>query len=61
MYIIDMYMGGRGGLGGSVSRWNFEAKVKNATLRSVKKKLGRTGSTKKKNTYTLAQAEAECS
>ena len=30
-------MGGRGGLGGSVSRWNFEAKVKNATLRSVKK------------------------
>ena len=30
-------MGGTGGLGGSVSRWNFEVKVKNATLRSVKK------------------------
>ena len=52
-------MGGRGGLGGSVSRWNFEVKVKNATLRSVKKKLGRTGSTKK-NTYTLASVRAEC-
>ena len=37
MYIIDKNMGGRGGLGGSVSRWNFEAKVKNATVRSVKK------------------------
>jgi len=51
MNIIDMNMGGRGGLGGSVSRWNFEVKVKNTTLRSVKKKLGRTGSTKKKHIH----------
>ena len=59
MYIIDKNMGGTGGLGGSVSRWNFEVKVKNATFRSVKKKLGPAVQLKK-NTYTLAQAEAEC-
>ena len=51
MYIIDKNMGGTGGLGGSVSRWNFEVKVKNATVRSVKKKLGPTGSTKKKHIH----------
>jgi len=64
MNIIDKNMGGRGGLGGSVSRWNFEAKVKNATLRSVKKKHRPSrviiNLKLKKNTYTLAQTEAEC-
>ena len=59
MYIIDKNMGGRGGLGGSVSRWNFEVKSENATLRSVKKNIGPAVQLKK-NTYTLAQAEAEC-
>ena len=53
MYIIDKNMGGTGGLGGSVSRWNFEVKVKNATLRSVKKRSEPSRSAKK-NTYTLA-------
>ena len=47
MYIIDKNMGGTGGLGGSVSRWNFEAKVKNATLRSVKKNRPSRSSKKK--------------
>ena len=51
-------MGGTGGLGGSVSRWNFEVKVKNATLRSVKK--NRPNRLHKKNTYTLASTKAEC-
>jgi len=41
-----------------VSRWNFEVKVKNATLRSVKK-LG-PAVQQKKNTYTLASTKAEC-
>ena len=59
MYIIDKNMGGTGGLGGSVSRWNFEVKVKNATLRSVKKKVGPAVQLKK-NTYTLASTRAEC-
>ena len=35
MDIIDMNGGGRGGLGGSVSRWNFEVRV---TLQVLGKK-----------------------
>ena len=51
-------MGGRGGLGGSVSRWNFEVKVKNATLRSVKKKLGQPVPLKKTHTLWLQQEQS---
>ena len=38
MYIIDKNMGGTGGQGGSVSRWNFEGNYKNATLQVLGKK-----------------------
>ena len=38
MYIIDKNMGGTGGLGGSVSRWNFEGNYKNATFQVLGKK-----------------------
>ena len=37
MYIIDKNMGGTGGLGGSVSRWNFEVKVKTQRFKVLKK------------------------
>ena len=44
-------MGERGGLGGSVSRWNFEVKSENATLRSVKKNIGPAVHLKKKHIH----------